>query len=156
MENNAKSLEELIHRELSSLPERTAPQTLIPRVLAQIEARARKRWWQRPWTDWPCPLQVISFPFMLASALGTVVGVSLLGQWLLTQLSAVPVSRAIILMSAAWDILNALGGALVVLGRAAFQPWMLAGLVVAAAMYAACLGLGTLCYRVAVTRASHE
>jgi hypothetical protein len=150
MEN--KSLEQLIQRELSKLPERQAPDTLIPRVLARIEARARRHWWQRPWTQWPIGLQVVSVPLLLASAAALVVGSSAVWRLYAAQLSFQSLSDGLGTVSDAWDILETLGNALLVLTRGVGQEWVLMALLVPFVMYLACVGLGTLCYRTAFYR----
>jgi hypothetical protein len=150
--NRQQILEELIQRELSKLPERPAPRTLIPGVLAQIRARERKSWWQNPWTQWPLSLQLASLPFLLAGLAGAVMGVSVLWDSLLGKSSFDPVSNALGSLSAAWNVLTVLGNAVVVLGRAAGQEWLLLALFIPLSMYLACVGLGTLCYRTAFYR----
>ena len=153
MEKNLQQpLEELIQRELSKLPERQAPSTLIPRVLAQIQARARKHWWQRPWTNWPFSLQVASMPVLLASAAAAVLGLSVLCRLLIVQSSFDAVSEGLGSVSDAWDVLTVLGNAVLMLGRGIGSQWLLLALLVPFSMYLACVGLGTLCYRTAFYR----
>jgi hypothetical protein len=38
---------------LQRLPDRPAPVTLMPRVLAAIQAQARLPWYRQPWSTWP-------------------------------------------------------------------------------------------------------
>jgi hypothetical protein len=150
MEKNPHQvLEELIQRELAKLPEREAPTTLIPRVLAEIQARARKHWWQRPWTHWPRSLQLVSLPFMIASAGAAVAGVSLTWNFIASNWSVDSASETMGRLGDAWDILSVLGNAVLMLGRAAGQEWLLLALCIPLSMYLACVGLGTLCYRTA-------
>ncbi len=149
--NPQQSLEQLIHRELSKLPPRDAPATLIPRVLAQIQARARKHWWQCPWTYWPWPLKVLSLPLFLSSAVGAIVGLSMVWNLLANRVSLEPVSERFESVSSILDILTSLGNAVLMLGRAAGPQWLLTALLVPLTMYLACVGLGTLCYRVALS-----
>src|SRR5690349_20449543 len=80
-----KNLEELIHRELRQLPERPAPDTLLPRVLQQIQARAQKRWWQRSWTHWPFAVQLASLPLMLGSVAAATFGLAVLWRLVAAQ-----------------------------------------------------------------------
>jgi hypothetical protein len=52
-----------------------------------------------------------------------------------------------------WDVLLTLGNALVViLDRSSGQQWLMLGLAVPLVMYLTCVGLGTLCYRMAQSR----
>jgi len=46
-------LEREIDRALKALPDITAPEHLLGRVLARIEVGAAKPWYQRAWSDWP-------------------------------------------------------------------------------------------------------
>src|SRR6478752_931002 len=46
-------LEALASRELRRLPLPRAPQTLLPRVLAAVDAWARRPWYMRAWFTWP-------------------------------------------------------------------------------------------------------
>lgn len=147
--NSQKKLEELIHRELSKLPERTAPESLIPQVFAQIRAREQKRWWQRPWTQWPFAIQLASLPMMFAGAGGAIFALILTWKALLGGSEFDIAPRMVVSASAAWDVLAALGNAVLVLSRAAGQEYLWLALFVPLAMYLACVGLGTLCYRVA-------
>ncbi len=61
-------LERLIDRKLGELPQPVAPPTLLPRVLAAIEARLTQPWHQRAWRTWPPALQVASAIGLLAVA----------------------------------------------------------------------------------------
>jgi hypothetical protein len=147
--NPQKHLEEFIHRELSKLQDRQAPGTLIPRVFAQIRAREQKPWHRRPWTQWPFGIQLASVPLMLASAFGAVYALSFLCSALLASGTLEPVSHAFSSVAVAWEVVSALGNALLVLGRATGPAWLLLAFSIPLAMYLACVGLGTLCYRMA-------
>jgi hypothetical protein len=46
-------LEGLVDRELRRLPAPRAPQTLLPRVLAAVDAWANRPWYTRAWFAWP-------------------------------------------------------------------------------------------------------
>jgi hypothetical protein len=146
-----KNLEELIHRELLKLPERAAPETLIPRVLAQIQARANRRWWQCSWSHWPFPLKVLSLPFLLAGLAAAVAGASALWNWGSAEPGLEFVSAKLESITAFWNLVSALGNSVLVLGRAAGGQWLLVALLVPLIMYLACIALGTLCYRMAVS-----
>jgi hypothetical protein len=145
-----QTLEELIHRELSKLPARPAPETLLPRILARIQAQERRRWWQRPWTQWPLNLQLAAIPVMLASVSGALFAVSFLYHWIVPAPDFSRMASSIGPYSAIWDVVSALGNAVLVLGRAVGEQWLLLSLVVPLAMYLACVGVGTLAYRMAV------
>jgi hypothetical protein len=147
-----QSLEELIQRELSKLPERQAPATLVSGVLARIQAREQRSWWQRPWSYWPSPLKAMSLPFLVATAIGVVFALSLLWKVALVKTDMSELSDRIGSVSVVWDVLSVLGNAVLLLGRSVGQQWLLAALLVPLSMYLACIGLGTLCYRMASNR----
>lgn len=46
-------LETLVDRALRRLPMPRAPETLLPRVLAAVDAWARRPWYTRAWFSWP-------------------------------------------------------------------------------------------------------
>lgn len=144
-----KNLEELIHRELSKLPERPAPESLIPRVLARIQARQQKRWWQRSWPQWPWALQLASVPVMALVVAAACFGVTVLWQLALGSEEFGFMSTLVDRVAGAWDVISVLGHAVMVLGRSVGQQWLLVALMVPVSMYLACVGLGTLCYRTA-------
>jgi hypothetical protein len=153
MESNPqKTLEDLIHRELSKLPERPAPETLVPRVLAKVQARQQKRWWQRPWPQWPWAAQLASLPLMLASVAAALFAVSVLWKLLLGYTDLLTVSQAVESMADVWDFFGVLGNAALMVARSVGQQWLLLALFVPVSMYLACVGLGTLWYRLALSR----
>lgn len=53
-------LERLVDRELQRLPAPHAPETLLPRVMAAVDAAARRPWFRRAWFTWPVGWQMAS------------------------------------------------------------------------------------------------
>src|ERR1700736_1870656 len=53
-------LETLVDRELRQLPLPRAPHTLLPRVLAAVQAWAQRPWYERAWFTWPLAWQMAS------------------------------------------------------------------------------------------------
>lgn len=53
-------LERLIDRELKALPAPRAPRTLLPRVMAAVDASRNRPWYSRAWLAWPIGWQVAS------------------------------------------------------------------------------------------------
>ena len=131
-------LEELIARRLRQLPERSAPATLIPRVLAALEAQ-RLPWWQRAWPAWPRPAQAAALLLaLLVAALMTY------GSWSATDRFEprwLEVGDHFAPVSWLGETVASLANALAVLLRSS-QSWLLYGVVPLAAMYAICLALG--------------
>jgi hypothetical protein len=64
-------LEHYVHRELRRLPSPVAPHTLLPRVLAAVDAWARRPWYTRAWFTWPAGWQVASIVAVVLVAIGT-------------------------------------------------------------------------------------
>jgi len=64
-------LERRVHEELRRLPAPLAPDTLLPRVLAAVDAWARRPWYARAWFTWPVGLQVASMAALAVAVYGT-------------------------------------------------------------------------------------
>jgi len=58
-------------QELRKLPDREAPATLIPRVMAALQARVRLPWWRRTWWQWPPAAQLLGL-LAVSSVLGLI------------------------------------------------------------------------------------
>ena len=56
MHEDNDELEALVDRELRRLPPPRAPHTLLPRVMAAVEAWAQRPWYTRAWFAWPARL----------------------------------------------------------------------------------------------------
>jgi len=147
-----KQLEAQIDRELKALPLLPAPPTLAPRVMAAIAVRTAAPWYRRSWPTWPLALQAASMVVLLAAFAGICVGS---WQFLHTPVvlsAASEVSGWISSLSAVWKAAAALVHA-VVLGIKSLGVWVLAGCLVAVLFgYAACVGLGTIYFRLAFAR----
>jgi hypothetical protein len=63
-------LEALVDRELRKLPEPRAPRTLLPRVMAAVDASARRPWYTRAWLTWPPVWQAASVIVLLGALAG--------------------------------------------------------------------------------------
>lgn len=145
-------LEAALHRELRQLPPLRAPETLAPRVMAVLRARAARPWWQLPWLMWPRAWQTASV--VVAAA---VLALAIWAERLLWDRAAggsvgeVSSWQSYASFSALWDTGSTLAGTLGTWVGA--SPWIWAGAVGAvAALYLFCVGLGTMCFRVATNR----
>ncbi len=144
---SAEQLEQLVHRELRSLPLRKAPASLESRVLAAIEHQATVAWYHKSWTYWPGAVK--------AAFLGVATGVSgaaIVAFYLMSQgaetsaLTAAAGERfagaAALLHVFRW-MANYISETI-----AGIPPlWLYGGLAFIAAMYATFVGLGTAAYR---------
>jgi hypothetical protein len=63
-------LERIVDRELKQLPAPRAPHTLLPRVLAAVEAWSRRPWYSRAWFTWPLGWQIASVALAVGAAYG--------------------------------------------------------------------------------------
>jgi hypothetical protein len=63
-------LEQKIDRELRRLPAPRAPHTLLPRVLAAVEAWVNRPWYTRAWFTWPVGWQVASVALLALAVAG--------------------------------------------------------------------------------------
>jgi len=64
-------LEQHVHEELRRLPAPLAPHTLVPRILAAVEAWANRPWYARAWFTWPLGWQVVSVVLLAAGIYAT-------------------------------------------------------------------------------------
>ena len=60
-------LERLVGRELNRLPGPRAPETLLPRVMAAVDAASRRPWYTRAWFTWPVGWQAASASVAVAA-----------------------------------------------------------------------------------------
>jgi hypothetical protein len=72
-------LEQQVHEQLRRLPAPRAPQTLLPRVLAAVDAWANRPWYSRAWFTWPIGWQAASV---------ALVALCIYGTWLLPPMPA--------------------------------------------------------------------
>jgi len=140
-------LEQQIERELRALPDVPAPRTLIPRVRAALAAGDQRAWWRRPWLTWPVPVRVFSSIVLALSAGAVWYGCNVLWDACQGASYVAHASRWFGLFALIANSLVTLGRALVVAGQSAGQQFLLYGAAVCLAMYAACVGFGTIFYR---------
>jgi hypothetical protein len=144
--------EEALDEELRQLPDTPAPETLIPRVMAVVRAKAGLPWWRRTWWHWPPAAQVL----VLLSFLGLLMGVGWYGPAAWDALAASQPGQTV----AAWlqaldplaDCLAALASAFALVIKQAGTLALVLAAVICLAMYLSCLGLGTMMYRVAFSK----
>src|SRR3954467_4135575 len=60
MTQTFNELESRVDRDLRRLPLPQAPRTLLPRVLAAVDAWSRRPWYTRAWFTWPLGWQIAS------------------------------------------------------------------------------------------------
>ncbi|MEI6392180.1 MAG: hypothetical protein WCT12_13885 [Verrucomicrobiota bacterium] len=144
-----QELEAEIDRELKGLPDLPAPQTLASRVMLAIEGRPNVVWYRQPWHQWPSALQMGSLVVLLAFFGGLC-----FAGWRLAQGEAFigathTVGGWLSGVSALGNALSVLRGALAYAVKQLGTGFIVAALVAVAVGYAVCLGLGTICVRLA-------
>ena len=145
-------MEAEIDRELKSLPDWRAPETLTLRVMAAIRQRARTPWYYQSWSAWPMPVQVSALAVSLA-----LFGILCYAGWEFSQLpTVVDASQKV---SGVFSLVNALVNALSVLLEAIFLAikhlgtWFIFGLLTTLAIaYGGCMGLGSVYFKLAFAR----
>lgn len=145
-------LEQAIDRELRRLPDRRAPETLLPRVLQAIAERQRLPWWQKSFAYWPWPARVL----FLAGTSGLAAFLVYFTWGLTSGVSLGSLTDELGQLSGRFDLVRGLGGtlggAVMTLVRSA-GPWLLWGTVgVLGACYLTTMALGTFCWRLASQR----
>ncbi|MEP7304984.1 MAG: hypothetical protein ABJA98_05660, partial [Acidobacteriota bacterium] len=144
-------LDDIVDRELRSLPFPRAPHTLLPRVLAAVDQFARRPWYSRAWFTWPPGWQVAS---LLVLAL-LVAGVALLMPGALAAVGGAA-SRlapgAISEVAGTASRVDAAINAGRVVWRALIEPLASYVFVLVALMCVACAAFGTALDRVAFDR----
>jgi hypothetical protein len=147
-----KKLAERIHVELRQLPLVKAPPTLVPRVRAAIEARAHCPWWKRSWSEWPRWCRALVLVAGLSVAFGLSYGAWYYGPSLTLSVAGEVVRGWLSPFKFAGEALLALANAAVVLVRTGGQLVLWTCLLVAGVIYLVSVGLGTVCYRLALNR----
>ncbi|HKT80692.1 MAG TPA: hypothetical protein VJP86_10770 [Vicinamibacterales bacterium] len=70
-------LEHAVDAALKRLPAPTAPSTLLPRVMAAVQAWAARPWYMRGWFSWPTAWQVTGLAALVLAASGVFAGIAL-------------------------------------------------------------------------------
>ena len=137
---------------LKGLPELRAPRTLLPRVMAALEARAASPWYRQSWQSWPASMRVVCL-LVLISAFG---GICLAG-WKLPQADAYASTARVVghwlaTFGAVWGLFSTLLNTVAVMTRH-LPGALLAGCLVSLGLaYGLCVGLGAAWMRLAWSR----
>src|SRR5208282_359010 len=147
-----KQLEVRVRRELDALGELQAPPELMRRVMRVIERRAALPWYRREWHAWPPALQAGSLAGLLAAFAFLCYGTSHLARFAALTPAAREVSGWFSLAGAAWNAVNVLTNAVELAFRNLGPAVLIGSAVLLLFCYAACLGLGTIYWRLAYAR----
>jgi len=148
-------LERAIDDALNALPAPRAPETLLPRVMAAVAARAVAPAYTRPWTMWPRIWQVAS-----AAALAIVVA-GLVRGWALTATARDGVWTELVPATPEWlarvvSVLSTSVDALRIGWRVIAEPVLIPVTVFLCVMTAACMVFAVALNRVALGGASES
>jgi len=125
-------LERIVDRELQRLPPPRAPHTLLPRVLAAVDAWSRRPWYTRAWFTWPLAWQVASI---------AAVALLVYGMWML------PAAPPAVTMTT---------GAGRVMWRTLIEPFLTYVAVVIVLMCLACAAFGAALNYIFLERTAHR
>ncbi len=144
-------LEAQLDQALRSLPPLEAPASLAPGVLAILASRARLPWWQRAWWDWPLSAKA-AFLILTVAVAGLLAGGGLLFGEGVEGYPVVLLERLHPFVTLL-DILASIASAGLLVMETVGEPFLLYGALCVGALYLACLGMGTACFRYALKRA---
>lgn len=125
-------LERRVDRELQRLPAPRAPHTLLPRVLAAVEAWVDRPWYTRAWFTWPLGWQVASVALLAFAFVGV---------WLLP-----PAPPSVVVTTNAGRVL----------WRTMIEPFLAYAFVIVVIMCVACAAFGAALSYVFVERAEQS
>ena len=120
-------------RALGQLPAPTAPHTLLPRVMAAVQAWAMRPWYERAWFTWPVGWQVATMACLLT--LVAVIWRELPPLTVVSDASSTAVSSVAADGQAGLDAVRLATRVL----SGALQPILLYAFAIVAVMTAACL-----------------
>lgn len=157
---NGDNLETWLDTQLRQLPDRPAPASLAPRVMTALAARARRPWYARPWLEWPRYARAMSL-LAVSFALGALTYATLhFSEFAAAGTVGARLNVWLAPWEAVWAAALAVCEALDLL-KEHVSTWVWVGLgVLGALMYAVCIALSTVLYRLAFDQSdagrSHE
>lgn len=145
------ALEQVVQDELRRLPLPEAPATLLPRVLAAVQAWTERPWYERAWFTWPLGWQVISVAALVGFA-GAVAVIFPSAEQALVAAMAARTAAAVAAFESAAGHAQALVAAGRIVWRAVGEPLVPYAFGVVLLMCLACVAFGTALNRVAFER----
>ncbi|HEU4602424.1 MAG TPA: hypothetical protein VFS24_10665 [Steroidobacteraceae bacterium] len=133
-----QQLEALIDKTLRKQPPRRAPESLEANVLAAIEQRMARAWWQSGFARWPIAARV-GFALMSVALIRFAM---LLGDWVGNGFNSLSS-----LIANATDWIHPLAHSTTALIERVPPLWLYGGLVVIASAYIMIFGIGMAAYR---------
>jgi hypothetical protein len=150
---NPDDLERFAHRELRRLPAPRAPHTLLPRVMAAVEASRARPWYARAWFTWPVGWQVASVVMLALLITGAV----LLGPRLQAAASSMIAALQLVAGGASDAApIETTANSARILWRTLLAPLATYALVVVVLMFLACAVFGTALNHIVIERAEQR
>jgi len=150
--NNQPDWESQIDRDLKALPQLRAPASIRLNVMAAVRAQASLPWYRRGWQAWPLGVQYAAIAALMLALVAVYWGLGRVEQPPELARLAGQGSEAVGLAKSFLGVLATLGNAVLLtlgkLGTPAIISLIMAGVL----GYAMCLALGTVYYRLAMTR----
>ena len=141
-----------IQQELNGLGELAAPPALAGRILRAIEQRTAAPWYRCPWQMWPVGLQGASL-LVLAALFGAICyGFIPLSQAAQVSPAGQQAGEWFAWLGVLWKTAGVLASAVVTAFRQLGSGILIGCGLALLAAYAACVGLGTACVRLALAR----
>lgn len=147
-----KQLAASVQRELNTLGELSAPGGLAARVMGIIQQRAGAPWYRRAWQTWPRPQRIVALAVMLTLFAGLCVGSWQFGQSDLLADTLGLIGERLSVLNVLWGAMSALGNAMTLAIQSIHPLVWMGGALVLLGCYVACVGLGTVCVRLAWAR----
>jgi hypothetical protein len=147
-----QELRDLVEHELKGLQPLAAPSTLAPRIMAALAARAEAPWYRRPWYCWSLPLQATFFTLLI-----TLFGGLCFGAWKFFQTDAVvtttgKVAETVSLVEMGFRVLGVFRDSAIYVLESIGSGYLIGFAGLAFVAYAICMGLGSVCVRLAYVR----
>jgi len=147
-----KQLAAKVQQELNLLGELTAPPALAGRVLRAIEQRIAAPWYRGAWQSWPLALQGVSLVALLLVFAGICFGVGELSHAAKVSHAGQHAGEWFAWLGVLWKTAGVLADAMVTAFRHLGMGVVIGCGLALLAAYAACVGLGTACVRLALAR----
>lgn len=142
-----KRLEQAITEKLRALPELSAPDQITARVLSTIKSRSALPWYRRPWQTWSPAAKAASLLFFLTAFGGLCfVGGKISEADNLARIVP-PMSDWISMVNVIWNTISVLVSAALLALKQLSPIFFIVCALIAAFIYASCIGLGTVLYR---------
>ena len=143
----AGRLEQLIHRELRTLPHRQAPRTLEARVLAALEHQAAVAWYHKSWSYWPAAARGAFLAVATGVSGAAVAACYLVSVGFDTSALAGEISGRFGGITRIGSAVSGMGDFISLVIRNTPPLWLYGGAAFVATMYVAFFGLGAAAYR---------